>query len=163
MFLQTHDHVMQSGAVIKKELFGKSIALVDHFIAKHNEKAPSPCSSEASALLRSAPSCSSSLMSFSDGVIRWLSRPYLRRRQQPAHSQLMQFCILSRSCQRHIPCILLLDMLASASFPCWASDSACQRLQRARWRRTIVFHGRSIQFLIILNSSNEVIRIICHS
>ena len=38
MFPQTHDYVTQSGAVIKKELFGKSIDLVDHLIAKKHEK-----------------------------------------------------------------------------------------------------------------------------
>ena len=37
MFLQTDDYVMQSGAVIQKELFGKSIDLVDHIIAQHKE------------------------------------------------------------------------------------------------------------------------------
>ena len=56
---------MQSGAVIKKELFGKSIDLVNHIIAQPNEKAPLPCSSVASALLRSAASCSTSPLSFS--------------------------------------------------------------------------------------------------
>ena len=58
---------------------------------------------------------------------------------------------------------LAFRFVSLTSFPYWASDSAGQRLQRARWRRTIVFHGRSIQFLVILNSSNEFIRILGHS
>ena len=48
------------------------------------------------------------------------------------------------------------------SFPYWASDSAGQRLQRARLKGTLFFHGHSIKFLVILNTSNEFIIIHCH-
>ena len=40
---------------------------------------------------------------------------------------------------------LAFKYVSLTSFPYWASDSAGQRLQRARLKRTLVFHGHSIK------------------